>query len=63
MSVRVHPFDPQSEYAGVPDSLMVFASLTICDHVFGASRLIAIADRHIIATFRQRDGSFRPDAA
>ena len=29
MSVRVHPFAPQSEYAGVPDALIVLASLTI----------------------------------
>ncbi len=35
MSVRVQPFAPQSEYAGVPDALIVLASLIICDHVFG----------------------------
>ena len=46
MSVRVQPFAPQSEYAGVPDALIVLASLIICDHVFGAldTRLLEDVD-------------------
>src|SRR5437868_5658944 len=35
MSVRVQPSDPPIEYAGVPDALIVLASLSSCVNVFG----------------------------
>ena len=34
-SVSVHPSEPPIEYAGVPDALIVFASLSSCENVFG----------------------------
>src|SRR6266516_1896854 len=36
MSVRVQPSAPPIEYAGVPDALIVLASLRSCVSVFGA---------------------------
>ena len=35
MSVSVQPDAPQSEYAGVPDALSVFAAAVSCAHVLG----------------------------
>src|SRR5581483_1042619 len=35
MSVSVQPSAPPIEYAGVPDALIVFASLSSCENVFG----------------------------
>src|SRR3954449_6073702 len=34
-SVSVQPSAPPIEYAGVPDAFSVFASVSICCHVFG----------------------------
>jgi len=35
MSVNVQPDAPQSEYAGVPDDLSVFAAAVSCAQVLG----------------------------
>src|SRR5438105_5740173 len=35
-SERVQPSDPPIEYAGVPDALIVLASVSSCENVFGA---------------------------
>jgi len=35
ISVSVQPSDPPIEYAGVPDALIVLASESSCENVFG----------------------------